>query len=668
MKKYLSTIILFGLFFSCDHHTNKIVLSPLFTDGMVLQRNTKVNVWGESSQNAEINIISEWGQELKLKSDSTGIWKGKILTPKAGGPFYLKIISENENITINDIMIGEVWIASGQSNMEMTMNGFPPKELILNSKNEILNANYPNIRMFDVERIMKLRPSNKLSGSWIKTSPEEVESFSATAYFFAQEIHKYLDIPIGIIHSSWGGTPAEAWTSEIKLKELGLFINTLENMNKNYSEDVTVQWFNKFNSIDIPQKSHSEGVLKEYYRNLQFSDDKLSEFELDDQSWQTVFLPGRFDTLKLEQFDGVIWLRKKIFLDDMSSDYTLNIEYIDDMDKTYFNGNLIGDFSGYGYHRKERNYNVPKSILKKGKNVIAIRAIDIVGGGEFGREMNLTNDYGKIISIEGFWKYKPVAEIYENKFYTYGTKLSLANRPSFIKLLPFFPKVLFNGLINPLIPFTIKGVIWYQGEGNVGRHNQYSSLFPGMIEDWRNKWNNEFPFYFVQIAPFRYTENPLKNVSQELREAQRKTLELPKTGMVVTLDIGDFDNIHPANKKDVGKRLARLALVNDYDSDLAPLGPILDQSEIFKNTIKLSFTHVGSGLQYLNNEVNQFEIAGSNMNFFKANVSVEENSIFVSSPFVKDPKHVRYAWSDTPIATLTSGDGFPASSFKIEIK
>ena len=668
MKKYLSTIILFGLFFSCDHHTNKIVLSPLFTDGMVLQRNTKVNVWGESSQNAEINIISEWGQELKLKSDSTGIWKGKILTPKAGGPFYLKIISENENITINDIMIGEVWIASGQSNMEMTMNGFPPKELILNSKNEILNANYPNIRMFDVEKIMKLRPSNKLSGSWIKTSPEEVESFSATAYFFAQEIHKYLDIPIGIIHSSWGGTPAEAWTSEIKLKELGLFINTLENMNKNYSEDVTVQWFNKFNSIDIPQKSHSEGVLKEYYRNLQFSDDKLSEFELDDQSWQTVFLPGRFDTLKLEQFDGVIWLRKEIFLDDMSSDYTLNIEYIDDMDKTYFNGNLIGDFSGYGYHRKKRNYNVPKSILKKGKNVIAIRVIDIIGEGKFGRGMNLTNDYGKITSIEGFWKYKPVAEIYENKFYTYGTKLSLANRPSFIKLLPFFPKVLFNGLINPLIPFTIKGVIWYQGEGNVGRHNQYSSLFPGMIEDWRNKWNNEFPFYFVQIAPFRYTENPLKNVSQELREAQRKTLELPKTGMVVTLDIGDFDNIHPANKKDVGKRLARLALVNDYDSDLAPLGPILDQSEIFKNTIKLSFTHVGSGLQYLNNEVNQFEIAGSNMIFFKANVSVEENSIFVSSPFVKDPKHVRYAWSDTPIATLTSGDGFPASSFKIEIK
>ena len=668
MKKYLSIMLMSGLFFSCNHETNKIVLSPLFTDGMVLQRNTKVNIWGQSSRNTEINIISEWGQELKLKSDSTGIWKGKILTPKAGGPFYLKIISENQNITIEDIMIGEVWIASGQSNMEMTMNGFPPKELILNSENEILNANYPNIRMFDVERSMKLKPSNKLSGSWIKTSPKEVESFSATAYFFAQEVHKHLDIPIGIIHSSWGGTPAEAWTSGIKLKELGFFVNTLENMEKSDPEEVAIQWFNKFKSIDIPQKSPSEGVLKEYYKNLQFSDGKLNEFELDDQSWQTVFLPGRFDTLKLWQFDGVIWLRKEIFLNDISSDYNLHIEYIDDMDKTYFNGNLIGDFSGYGYHREKRNYNVPKSILKKGKNVIAIRAVDIIGEGEFGREMNLTNNNGKIISIEGLWKYKPVAEIYENKFYTYETKLSLTERPYLNKLSPFLPKVLFNGMINPLIPYTIKGVIWYQGEANVGRHNQYSSLFPGMIEDWRNKWNNEFPFYFVQIAPFRYAEDPLKNVSQELREAQRKTLELPKTGMVVTLDIGDFDNIHPANKKDVGKRLARLALVNDYDFDLAPLGPILNGSEIFKNTIKLSFTHVGSGLKYFKDQVNQFEIAGSDMNFFKANVSVEENNIFVFSSFVKEPMHVRYAWSDTPIATLFSGDGFPASSFKIEIK
>ena len=667
MKKYL-IIILFNLVFSFENPVNKIVLSSLFSDGMILQRNTMVNVWGEASRNAEINIISEWGQELKLESDSTGIWRGKLLTPEAGGPFYLKIISGNENITINDIMIGEVWIASGQSNMEMTLKGYPPEELILNSENEILNANYPNIRMFNVEKIMKLRPSNKLSGSWIKTTPEEVKNFSATAYFFAQEVHKNLDIPIGIIHSSWGGTPAEAWTSEIKLKELGLFTKTLKNMGKKDPENSAVQWFKNFNSIDIPQKSHSEGVLKDYYKNLQFSDDKLSGFELDDQSWQNVFLPGRFDTLKLEQFDGVMWLRKEIFLDDISSGYNLNIGYIDDMDKTYVNGNLVGDFSGYGYHIRKRNYFIPKSILKKGKNIIAIRAIDIIGTGAFKGPMNLTNGYGKVISIEGFWRYKPVAEIYENKFYTYGTKTSLLNRPSFTRLDPSLPKVLFNGMINPLIPFTIKGVIWYQGEANIGRHNQYSSLFPGMIEDWRNKWNNEFPFYYVQIAPFRHAEDPLKNVSQNLREAQRKTLKVPNTGMVVTLDIGDFNNIHPANKKDVGKRLARLALVNDYDFDLAPLGPLLSGSEIFENTIKLSFTHIGSGLKYLNNEVNQFEIASSNMDFFKANVSVEENNIFVSSPFVKDPRHVRYAWSDTPIATLINGDGFPASSFKVEIK
>ena len=627
-----------------------------------------VNIWGESSQNVEINIISEWGQKLKLKSDLNGIWKGKLLTPKAGGPFYLKIISKNESITINDIMIGEVWIASGQSNMEMTLKGLPPDELILNSENEILNANYPNIRMFNVEKSIKLHPSSKLTGLWNKTSPELVENFSAAAYFFAREIHNNLNIPIGIIHSSWGGTPAEAWTSEIKLKELGLFTKTLQNMGETDPENIAVQWFKNFNSIDIPQQTHSEGVLKDYYKNLQFSDDKLSEFELDDQSWQNVFLPGRFDTLKLEQFDGVMWLRKEIFLDDISSNYNLNIGYIDDMDKTYVNGNLVGDFSGYGYHIRKRNYFIPKSILKRGKNIIAIRAIDIVGTGALKGPMNLTNDYGKNISIEGFWRYKPVAEIYENKFYTYGTTTALLNRPSFIRLEPSLPKVLFNGMINPLIPFTIKGVIWYQGEANIGRHNQYSSLFPGMIEDWRNKWNNEFPFYYVQIAPFRHTEDPLKNVSQKLREAQRKTLKLPKTGMVVTLDIGDFNNLHPSNKQDVGKRLARLALVNDYDANLTPLGPILINSELFKESIKLSFTHVGSGLKYLYDEANQIEIASSSMVFFKANISVKKNNIFVSSPFVKEPKYVRYAWSDTPIATLFNGDGFPASSFKIEIK
>ena len=668
MKKYSILLTVFIVIISCDNKHEKLELSPLFTDSMVLQRNEIINIWGKSSQNAEINIDTEWGEKLKLKSDSKGNWNGKLLTPEAGGPFTIEISSVNENINIKDILIGEVWLASGQSNMEMSLMGFPPDELILNSKNEILNANYPNIQMFTVERSMSLKPSKKLKGSWVKTSPNEVKKFSATAYFFAQELFDNLDIPIGIIHSSWGGTPAEAWTSETKLKDLGLFNETLESMSKNNPKGILDLWFNKFDFIEIPQERYSLGGLKDYYENLKFSDDGLSESELNDDHWQDVMLPGKFDTLKLNQFDGVIWLRKDVHIDNVNSDYYLNIGYIDDMDKTFINGNYIGGLSGYGYAHKKRLYRVPKSYLKQGKNTIAIRAIDTGGPGRFKGRMYLSNDIGEIISIRGSWKYHPVAEIYENKFYIYGTETQIENRPHIVRLNPLLPQVLFNSMINPVLPYTIKGVIWYQGEGNVGRHDQYSSLFPGMIEDWRSRWNNEFPFYFVQIAPFKYTEDPLKDVSQKLREAQRKTLKIPKTGMVVTLDIGDFNNIHPANKKEVGKRLARIALVNDYNSTLSPYGPILKNSEIFKSAIKINFTNVGSGLINLDDELSQFEISDSSMKFFKANVSVENNSIFVSSPFVKNPIYARYAWSDTPNATLFNSDNFPASSFEIEVK
>jgi len=668
MRKTSLVLTLLILFFSCENKFNKLELSPLFSSGMVLQRNEKINIWGKSFQNAVINIDADWGETLKLKSDSIGDWSGKLQTPEAGGPFSIKIYSGNEKINIKDILIGEVWIASGQSNMEMSLEGFPPDEFILNSKNEISNANYPNIRMFTVKKNMALKPSNKLRGSWIETSPEEAKNFSATGYFFAQELFNNLGIPIGIIHASWGGTPAEAWTSETKLRDLGLFNETLEDINKGTPKDIADIWFKKFDYIDIPQKNYTLGGLKDYYKSLQFSDNKLGEIEYNDDNWPTLTLPGRFDTLKLNQFDGVVWLRKDIHIDNVNSDYNLNIGYIDDMDMTYINGNYIGGLSGYGYAHEKRRYRVPKSYLKQGKNTIAIRAIDTGGPGRFKGKMYLSNDIGATITIGGSWKYHPVAEIYENKFYIYGTETQIKDRPNLVKLSPLLPMILFNGMINPLIPYTLKGVIWYQGEGNVGRHKQYSGLFPGMIEDWRSRWNNEFPFYFVQIAPFKYTKDPLKNVSQKLREAQRKTLKLQNTGMAVTLDIGDFNNIHPSNKKEIGRRLARIALVNDYNSNLNPYGPILKNSERFKNSIKVNFINVGSGLINLKNKISQFEISSSDMKFFKADVSVKNNSIFISSPFVNDPVYARYAWSDTPNATLFNSDGFPASSFELEIK
>ena len=627
-----------------------------------------VNIWGESLPNREIKLNCEWGEELILQSENNGKWAGKLKTPEAGGPFLITLKSGNEIIKINDVLIGEVWLASGQSNMDMPVKGWPPNDPIDNSDYEISNANFPMIRMFNVEKVFTKNPSKKIQGQWNPASPEFVGNFSATAYFFACEIYKKLDIPVGIIHSSWGGSPAEAWTSKLKLNNLGLFSETMDIFNKGASEIDIKNWFKKFPSINIPKQKYPNDLLKIEFNELQFSVDDLSQYVIDDQSWEEHILPGRFDDLISSQFDGAFWFRKLVFIDDISQDYILSMGYVDDMDKTYINGNFVGGLSGFGVAHTEREYKIPKSYLNKGNNLIAIRAIDTGGPGFFKGPMQLSNKLGSVISIEGKWKYQPIAEMYDGKYFIYEIGADISDRISFLKLNPFLPTVLFNGMINPIIPFSIKGVIWYQGESNVGRAEQYEKLFPGMIADWRNRWNIEFPFYYAQIAPYRYNKDPKMHVSQKLRDAQRKTLNLSKTGMAVTLDIGDFDNIHPSNKQEVGNRLARLALNNEYGFELIPSGPILKSARVIKNLIKIEFEHVGSGLVNQKAKINQFEIASDDRQFFEANVLLKEKYIYVSSDIVKNPKYVRYAWSDTPEASLFNSEGLPASSFMIDVK
>ena len=664
--KLIATISFLGIFLSCSNQVKYLQLNSLFSDNMVLQRNTLVSIWGKGPPNKKVKINSEWGENLILKCNSNGVWNGQLKTPEAGGPFSIIIISGTDKIKVNNVLIGEVWLVSGQSNMAMTLKGYP-NEPILNSESEILNANYPNIRMFTVRKSISIKPLDDLNGEWIQTSSKSVKDFSATAYFFAKEIHKELNIPVGIINSSWGGSPAESWTSQKKLQELGLFSETLNDIEASSPGEIIELWFKQFKSKDIPKQKNPKDLLKNEYDQLDFSDNDFNDFELNDLNWGTVKLPGRFDNLISTQFDGAVWFRKEVEIDDITSDYTLNIGYIDDMDKTYINGYYVGGLSGYGVWNQKREFLIQKSLLKKGKNIIAIRAIDTGGPGFFQGPMNLSNNQDEVISIEGNWKYKPIAEIYEKKFYIYNKETSISKRPNYIKLNPFLPKVLFNSMINPLIPFSIKGALWYQGESNVGRHEEYNTLFPGLIEDWRSRWEIEFPFYYVQIAPFRYTEDPSKNVSQKLRESQRNSLKTSKTGMVVTLDIGNNTNIHPANKQDVGKRLARLALTNDYNSGLNPLGPILKSVERLNNSVKLNYDHVADGLLHLKGKVNQFKIAGSDNQFFEGIVLINKDNILISSDFIKNPKYVSYAWSDTPEPTLFNSDGFPASSFMIEV-
>jgi len=344
----------------------------------------------------------------------------------------------------------------------------------------------------------------------------------------------------------------------------------------------------------------------------------------------------------------------------------MNLGAIDDMDVTYINGQRVGSMVGTGKWNLPRTYVIPKSVLIQGKNTIAIRAMDTGGGGSIDAPMVMSNESGSAISLAGSWRYKVVAEIYRGAFYAYELgSPGFSKRPQLLQLHANVPTVLFNAMLHPLIPYSIKGAIWYQGESNVGRAEQYQRLFPAMIADWRSRWEKEFPFYYVQIAPYHYNGNPdpSTDISQKLRDAQRLSLQTPNTGMIVTMDIGNFENIHPANKQDVGKRLAGWALAKDYGKDIVPSGPLYKNHEQVDNTLVLYFDYIGSGLKAAEAGLTGFEIAGADGNFVPAQAQIVGEKIQVSAEGVSQPVHARYAWRDNGVATLFNQEGLPASGF-----
>jgi len=490
----ISILALSLLFYSCEQKEKiKLQIPYLFSDHMVLQQNEKVSIWGQYNPNDKIEIKGSWGEKAIAESDENGDWNLKIQTPKAGGPYSVEIITLDNTIVLKDVLIGEVWLASGQSNMQMPLKGWPPNDLIKDSKMEIKGADHPDLRMFTVPMTLSLVPLDDIEGKWISSSPETAGDFSATAYFFAKRLQKELGVPIGIIHSSWGGTPAEAWASEASLRKLGDFDDALDLVKDPKTFEVVDNWFGQFPSQDFPE-------TKEQWEQMDFADIDAAKPEFDDSNWTSIEIPGPIDQLTNGPFDGAVWIRKEFEITDTSSDYLLHIGAIDDMDATYINGEKVGGLVGAGFWNVPREMIVPKNLLKKGNNSIAIRIIDTVGGGSVDGPVELKSEDGTTINLEGTWKYLVIAEIYLGKFYGYGLKNSIESRPDVMQLNPYIPSVLYNAMINPLVPYSIKGAIWYQGESNVGRDVQYRRLFPTMINDWREKWQVEFPFYFVQIG------------------------------------------------------------------------------------------------------------------------------------------------------------------------
>ena len=636
-----------------------IRLPAMFGDGMVLQQRTECPIWGWAAPGEVVTVQASWrDSEARATANKAGEWKATLASPAAGGPHTITITGANE-ITISNVLIGEVWVCSGQSNMEW------PLRWTDDGQAQISAADYPQIRLFDVEHAIAVTPQDDCRGAWKPCRPETVTGFSAVAYYFGRQLHKELGVPVGLISSNWGGTLAEAWTSAPALRELGDFDGALDTLAREAREPGYVEknaqrklagWWDVLEGIDRGSQAD------------------WNQPDCDDTAWQKMDLPQAWELGGLADVDGVVWFRKEVELPQTWSGHELRLELgpIDDFDTTWFNGVCVGEIKEPGKWTTPREYKVPANLVRNGRNVIAVQAIDTGGnGGLVGRaeQMQLRLTTGEkadeTIALAGSWSYR--VGVKNDKF---------PPMPHVTRLHQNLPSVLYNGMIAPLVPYALRGAIWYQGESNRMRARQYRALFPAMIADWRENWGmGDFPFYYVQIAPFAYGGDT--GEAAELREAQMMTLATANTGMVVTMDIGNPVDIHPRNKLTVGERLALWALARTYGREAVVYsGPLYREMRVEGEAVRLLFDHPAGGLVAGKREADGsitppasaagFQIAGADRQFVPAAAEIDGETVLVRSPTVTRPVAVRYAWGAADEGTLFNKGNLPASSFRTD--
>ncbi|OXB00582.1 sialate O-acetylesterase [Flavobacterium pectinovorum] len=634
MKKYKVFIF---LIFSIMANAN-VRMPLLFSDGMVLQRNKEIPVWGWAEANEKVEV--RFNKQTKtIQADKEGKWMIKLSAEKAGGPFELIITGKNK-IVIKDVLVGEVWICSGQSNMEFQMYK------VMNAEKEMADSNYPMIRHFGVAQDLSGTPKEDLKqGKWAVANKENIRDFTAAGFFFAKKLYAELKIPIGIINISWGGTNVETWTSHEAFQKSDEFKTMIADVPQVDMDAV----------FEVYKKSVLENLRKIQGFDVSMeNENQFKEFSFDDKNWPEIKVPSLWENQQIGNIDGVVWMRKTVTLtaEQAKSESVLHLSKVDDEDITYVNGVEVGTNKIW---EALRVYKIPAGTLKEGKNVITVRIADYSGGGGiYGDPADLKIQFkDKNIPLEGLWKFNVV-------------QVKIAISPN------SYPSLLYNAMVNPLVPYAFQGVLWYQGEANVWRAKQYKKAFPLMIQDWRTKWKQgDFPFYFVQLSTFNEFNGNSKVGSRwaELREAQSETLKVPNTGMVVTTDIGNAKDIHPTNKQDVGLRLAAIALNNVYGKKQIYSGPTYKSQQIKGNEIILTFDNIGSGLSTPDNSENVkgFEIAGADKVFHSAKAIIKGNTIIVSNDEVKNPVAVHYGWADDDTEiNLFNKEKFPASPFRTD--
>lgn len=618
---------------------------PLFTDNAVLQQGTDIPVWGWADTGEAVTVSIGGSSASTVARD--GRWMVRLRPIAAPGPHTLTMKGRN-TVVAQNVLVGDVWVCGGQSNMERQLGPREGQKPIVDWEKEAASATYPQIRHFLVAQARALTPQTTVQGSWVVCSPETVKDFSAVGYFFARQLHKARKVPVGLIHSSWGGTPAEAWMSSDGLRGQPDFADALGELALLTSKPAEAG--------EIFRKN-----LRAWFREFDPGSNESMAFSaatLDLANWTPVNLPSMWEAAGLPGFDGVVWFRTEFDLPEnwQGEAIEMHLGAIDDLDTTWINGVELGSTAGW---RTPRVYTLPAHLLRPGRNTIAVRVLDTGGGGglwggDDAMRLQPVRKAPQALSLAGPWWRKA------------SVNLNAVPRrpPADYTTTPAAPTVLYNGMIAPLLPYAIRGVIFYQGEANNDRAAQYRRLFPALIADWRRVWDRgELPFLFVQIAPY-------KDMRPELREAQLLTwLNTPKTAMVVTLDCGDAEDIHPANKAPVGARLALAARAVAYDEKIDFSGPVLENLSTDHDRAWLTFTHRGGGLACADGgtQLKGFTIAGKDGVFHPALAGIKGDRVLVWSEAVREPVAVRYAWANAPAGNLINRAGLPASPFRTDV-
>jgi len=643
MRAFFNAALLLSLVTSANVFA-EVRLPKLLSDNLVLQRNTENKLWGWADKGESVSVFLNGKLQGNTVTEEND-WSIQLASMPAGGPHTLEVKGRN-SITLSNVMFGDVWVASGQSNMQTTMQRtaemFP---------NAIAEANHPNLRQFTVPRTMGFKGPEKdfTNGQWQPTTPTTVGQHSAVAYYFGRKIMQKENVPIGILSSNFGGSPAECWLSEEALKKYPERLNKVSA----FKDDAYLQaliaadkkasdaWHQQLNDNDLGLKANTPWFAA----------------NLDTASWPSLQLPNLFADQGLQPFVGTIWLRKTIELPANTANKagTLRLGTLVDADTAYINGVEVGKTY---YRYPPRIYSVKPNILREGQNTLTVR-LQVNG---YGAEWTVEKPYhlqvgDHTIDLTGDWQYQ------------IGTTTEPAPEQQYVPYSQ--PLGCYNAMLAPLFNMKIKGVIWYQGESNTGNPTEYEEMFPELIQLWRKKWNQgDFPFLFVQLANYGAKQvEPSEGGWAETRFAQMKALELTNTAMTVTTDVGEWNDLHPLDKKSVGERLALSAQALAYGKkNVVYSGPLFNSVEAKKNTLILRFNHVGGGLRSKGGELKGFAIAGDDGQYVWAETKIARDKIIVWHKDISKPKYVRYAWANSPeSANLYNKEGLPASAFAAEL-